>query len=102
MGSRPFGPDARRPFDRPFVPFKLVSKSWEPSSFNKVPDCPSTYTTNVLRIEEKGTHRYVGVSPRLHTRTKRELGFPPLLHTYIRDYRSAPLCRDVFAESYVQ
>jgi hypothetical protein len=37
------------------------------------------------------------VSPRLHTHAKRELGFPPLQHTYLRDYRSAPICRDVFA-----
>jgi len=27
-------------FDTPFVPLKLMSKSWELCSFNKVPDCP--------------------------------------------------------------
>lgn len=102
MGLSLFGPNACRPFDKPFVLFKLMSKSWEPCSFNIVPDCRSTYTTSVLRVKEKGTHRYVGVSPKLHTRTKHELGFPPLLHTYIRDSRSASLRRDVFAESYVQ
>jgi hypothetical protein len=26
--------------DRPFVPLKMVSKSWEPCSFNKIPECP--------------------------------------------------------------
>jgi hypothetical protein len=25
-------------FDRPFMPLKLMSKSWDPCSFNKVPD----------------------------------------------------------------
>jgi len=27
-------------FDGPFVPLKLISKSWEPCSFKNVPDCP--------------------------------------------------------------
>ena len=53
MCSSPFGPDARTPFERLFVPLKLMSTSWEPCSFNKVPDYPSTYTTNVLRKKKE-------------------------------------------------
>jgi len=37
MGASPFGPDARRSFNRPLVPVKLMSKSWEPCFFSKFP-----------------------------------------------------------------
>jgi hypothetical protein len=50
-----FSPDAFRPFNKPFVPLKLDSKSWEPCPFNKVPDCSQVQTSNILSIQEKGT-----------------------------------------------
>jgi len=46
--------------DNPFVPCNPMSKSWEPCSFTKVPDCPQTYTSNILWVQEKGTQ--TGVS----------------------------------------
>jgi hypothetical protein len=39
---------------------KLMSMSWEPYSFTKVPDCPQTQTSNILRVQEKGTQ--IGMS----------------------------------------
>jgi hypothetical protein len=42
MDSGPFGPDAPRPFDEPFVPFQMTPKPWEPFSFNKVSNFPQT------------------------------------------------------------
>jgi len=40
-------------FDRPFVPLRLMAKSWEPCPSIKVPDCP--LTANILRVKEKET-----------------------------------------------
>jgi len=47
MGSGPIGAGARKPHN-------LMSKSWEPYSFTKVPERPQTSTYNILWIRGKG------------------------------------------------
>jgi len=54
MGSSPFCHDVCRPlFYRPFVPLTLILNSWEHYPFNKVPDCPQTWTSNYFRVQGK-------------------------------------------------
>jgi hypothetical protein len=43
-------------FNRPFMSLKVMSKSWEPCPFNKVSDISHSYTSNILRVKEQGTH----------------------------------------------
>jgi hypothetical protein len=54
-------------FDRPFVSLTLMSNSWEPCTFNKVPDCPQTWTSNYLRVQEKGTQISMSVAKVSHS-----------------------------------
>jgi hypothetical protein len=85
VGSSPFSPEYR-PLTGSLCPFRLMSKSCEPCPFNKVPDFPQTYSSKFLRVQEKGTHVYVCVSPKLRSQTKHEPRRPPPLHaSYTRD-----------------
>jgi len=43
-------------FDRQIVSLKLMSKSWQPCSFNKVPYYPET--SNYFRVQETGMSEY--------------------------------------------
>ena len=38
--------------DMPFVPHNLMFKSKEQCPFTKVPECPRTKTSNILRVQE--------------------------------------------------
>jgi hypothetical protein len=71
--------------DRPLVPRNLMAKSLEPCSFNKAPDFPQTYVSNILRVQRKGTQTIVCLSEAkaLHRQTWTEVSSsaPHLLHT---------------------
>ena len=56
--------------DNPFLPCNLMSKSWEPCSFTRVPDCPQTDTSNILWVQEKGTQAGVPVGSQGFTLTQ--------------------------------
>jgi hypothetical protein len=76
------------------------ARSLEPCSFTKVPDCPQT--VNILCIQEMEL-KYACLSEAKASHTKYGLRFLPLLHTsYIRDYWSTPLSKDVLSRCYVQ
>jgi len=81
---------------RRLVPHNLMSKLLEPCSYTTVPDCPRlkllTYSGSKKNEPRKGaSERSQGVNSH-----KSRAEFASLLHTYIRDCRSTPLCRDVF------
>jgi hypothetical protein len=53
-GLSPYGPYTRRPLTGPLCPLTR-SKSWEPCPLKEVTDRPQTQTSNVLRVQEKGS-----------------------------------------------
>jgi len=67
LGSGPLVPDARRPFNWPFVPhinqrspepplkFQMAPKLREPCSPNKAPDGPNAQFPIVLWVQKEGT-----------------------------------------------
>jgi len=100
MGLSPLWSRCMYPYDRPFV--RLLSKSWQPCSFNKVPDCPQPYDFYHPQGPRKRNSGSVWILLEFHSHTKHELRFSPLLPTsYTRNSQSTPLCRDVFSGCYV-
>jgi hypothetical protein len=53
-GSSRCGPDASRPLTGPLCPLTRP-QSREPCPSEEVPHCPQTQTSNVLRVQEKGS-----------------------------------------------
>jgi len=50
MVLSPFSPDALGLSDWPIVPHNVMSKSWEPCSIIKVPDCTQTFRLHSISI----------------------------------------------------
>jgi len=49
------GPDAPKPyFNRPFLPLKLGSDSWEPCPFKEIPDSFQHQISNTTGVKKRG------------------------------------------------
>ena len=85
-------------------PFVLRVNLWDPCCFSKVPDCPQTYTLNVLWLQEGGVQIHMSEwSQTFHTHKECGQKFHPLLHTsYTLDCLTALLGEDVSSGYYVQ